>query len=68
MRLHEQVAALHREITEQVCTAADGMEALRDLQAYLLSPKFLEDPTVQVRDILARLTPVQDALLSIVSR
>lgn len=41
----------------------DAQAALNELCGYLLSPKFHNDTTVQVADVLRRLQPVRDALM-----
>jgi SOS response regulatory protein OraA/RecX len=57
MRLHETVKAQERELTAL-------SEGIRDLSAYLQSEKFWEDPTVQVCDVLNRLSWLRDAAMA----
>ncbi len=47
------------EVKESLNTA---MEKLLELQKYLLSNKFHQDTTVQVKDVLYRMLPVRDAI------
>ena len=43
------------KVLELAIEIARASEALDDLKTYLLSEKFHQDPTVQVRDVLRRL-------------
>ena len=45
------------EVLEQ--EKARALEDIIDLQRYLLSRKFDDDPTVQVADVLRRLAPIK---------
>jgi len=47
---------LHEKVKQQAAMLEDYQEGLKDLVRYLNSPKFKEDPTVQVRDILLRIS------------
>ena len=46
------------KVLELAIEIARASEALDDLKTYLLSEKFHQDPTVQVRDVLRRLEGV----------
>lgn len=46
------------KVLELKIEIARASEALDDLKTYLLSEKFHNDPTVQVRDVLRRLESV----------
>lgn len=63
MRLHEKVIAAHSHAVEEYSELSAALEALGDLRAYLASPKFRNDPTVQVQDVLTRLQPLGSALI-----
>lgn len=60
MRYIEQLQHDKKELTEQLIKAN---EALADIQVYLLSNKFWQDTTVQVRDILNRLEQLKSAII-----
>lgn len=55
MRVHEQ----RDQLAAIVAAYEDG---LQDLRLYLSSPKFDEDTTVQVADVLRRLSGIQLAV------
>lgn len=57
-------ATIIDQIRECKTNLADAMEEITELQRYLTSNKFHDDPTVQVRDVLTRLAPVKSSLLS----
>jgi hypothetical protein len=48
---------------EALAAKAEAIRLLCELEAYLLSPKFYDDTTVQIADVLRRLAPVRYALL-----
>lgn len=52
-------ADLTKENTELKIEIIEAHEAITELRAYLLSPKFHQDPTVQTADVLRRLEEVR---------
>lgn len=63
MRLHEKITTARDLVMESGSFHWAAKLALDELTAYLLSPKFHTDPTVQVQDVLNRLDAVKSALL-----
>ena len=51
----------HKE--QLISEKRDGLDALLELQVYLMSAKFWEDSTVQVGDVLDRMQPIKAALI-----
>lgn len=49
------IAKLQSQVAERDADTAAYDATLRDLRVYLMSDKFHNDPTVQVRDVLHRI-------------
>jgi hypothetical protein len=56
------IAMLREQSAQAARRAQKAMEEVTDLRAYLQSPKFHDDPTVQVADVLHRLQYIADAI------
>jgi hypothetical protein len=58
---HIQHLTVQRD--EALAEKRDALQLLIDLQAYLQSPKFHDDPTVQCADVMRRLAEIKHALM-----
>lgn len=56
------ITKLQTEVRTLKYNASDANIALDELVNYLLSSKFNDDTTVQVKDVLNRLQPIREAL------
>jgi hypothetical protein len=57
------IKRIQSEIEQHLRDKHDARVILVDLQRYLLSGKFRDDPTVQVQDVLNRLSPLVPVLM-----
>jgi hypothetical protein len=63
MQTGNYIHQLQMEVRNQHETIEQIREAYQDLLIYLVSPKFHNDTTVQVQDVLNRLQPIRSALM-----
>jgi hypothetical protein len=57
------IQRLTEERDEAYAQMRDALQLIKDLELYLISPKFHDDTTVQCRDVLRHLTEIKSALL-----
>ena len=58
MQAGNYIHQLQMTVREQAQALTEIRETYMDLVRYLMSEKFQDDPTVQVRDVLNRLQPI----------
>ena len=63
MAANNYIHTLQGQRVDLLEAIVDAQCAANELLAYLESPKFFNDTTVQIKDVMARLEPVRDALI-----